>query len=65
MKLCAVCDQIQRNPQHCVEVSPNVSAVVCAEHKDSDVKTIVQKIMKSGKTGIESWDYLWQGAGQT
>jgi hypothetical protein len=41
MKLCAVCDQIQRNPQHCVEVSPNVSAVVCLEHKDSDVKTIV------------------------
>jgi hypothetical protein len=65
MKLCAVCDQLQRLPEYSVEVSPGVEAVVCSEHKNSDVKTIVQKIMKSGKTGIESWDYLWQGRGVT
>lgn len=46
-------------------VAPEIEVVVCDEHKNADPKKIVGKVIGSGKTGIESWDYLWQGEGKT
>lgn len=66
MKLCAVCNELVRNPTFCADFGNN-EVVLCEAHKSADYETIRQNMTAElpGKPGIESWDYLWQGAGQT
>ena len=66
MKLCAVCNNIVRNPTFCANFGFN-KVVLCEKDKNADYETIRQNMTAElpNKPGIESWDYLWQGHGQT
>lgn len=66
MKLCAVCNELVRNPTFCADFALN-KVVLCETHKDADYDAIRKNMTAElpEKSGIESWDYLWQGAGQT
>ncbi len=66
MKICAVCNKIQRNPQFCGTMGLN-KVVLCEEHKSATEEEIKANMTAQlpGMSGIETWDYLWQGAGRT
>lgn len=66
MKICAVCDKIQRNPQHCIEIDVSQSFVVCEEHKTATLKECFQNVMPKLTFGsVTNLDYIWQGPGHT
>ena len=66
MKCCIICEKVQRDPRYFIcAVGRNV--VVCEAHKETDQKEANRAILKmlTRTKGIETWDYLWQGRGQT
>ena len=66
MKICAICDKIQRFPEFKGQMGDNF-VILCEEHKESTQEEIRERLLPKlgGKEGVESWDYLWQGRGRT
>lgn len=66
MKCCIICEKVQRIPEYFVHAIGK-DIVVCEAHKEANLEEITVAILRMLTTtkGIETWDYLWQGPGQT